>query len=410
MKLALLSIALLFGSFSFGANWTQMTDFGGVARHRTTMLTLGNKIYAGLGHFNGAGPNILFDDWWEYDPATNAWSQKADYAGGICYHAAGFAIDDIGYVGTGRISPSGSTLVKDFFKYDPTNNTWTQLTDFLGSGRRGAVGFAIEGFGYIGTGSFNDDMYRYDPANDTWTQVANVPGGGRMSAIGFELNGEGYIGTGYRTDIGWSSTDFHKYDPATDSWTQIADVGIDPIEGPLPRMESTGFGLYGKGYVITGVTISSGDNYKDFWEYSPTTDSWTRLEDFPGTARRYMSATILNGFAYVGLGTNGTNFKDFWRYDLALSVIENHLDQISVKTYPNPATDHLLIEIENFPEVTPDGLTVKVHNLVGQEILTKKIGLKENRIKTEHWDTGQYTYAISYNDTPIKTGKILVSR
>ena len=60
MKNFLLMTMLLIGSSAFGAIWTQMTDFGGVARHRTTMLTLGNKIYTGLGHYNGAGPNILF--------------------------------------------------------------------------------------------------------------------------------------------------------------------------------------------------------------------------------------------------------------------------------------------------------------------------------------------------------------
>ncbi len=410
MKTILLIAMLLIGSSSCGAIWTKMSDFGGIARHRTTMLTLGNKIYAGLGHFNGAGPNILFDDWWEFDPATNAWSQKADYLGGICYHAAGFAIDDIGYVGTGRISPSGSVLVKDFFKYDPATNSWEQLTDFPGSGRRGAVGFAIGEYGYVGTGSGSEDMYRYHPPTDTWTQVANVPGGARMSAIGFSLDGYGYVGTGYRYSQGWSSTDFHKYDPATDSWTQIADVAIDPIEGALPRMESTGFGLNGKGYVITGVTISSGDNYKDFWEYDPTTDAWIRLEDFPGTARRYMSATTLNGFAYVGLGTNGTNFKDFWRYDLALSVIEKNLDQISISSYPNPATEYINIYIDNFPDVSPENLTIQIHNLIGQKVFDEKMKLGENHIITDRWQTGSYIYTISYNDSPIKTGKILISK
>ncbi len=410
MKNILLISILLWCGHSFGAVWTQMTDFGGEARHRTTMLAIGNKIYAGLGHYNGAGPNILFDDWWEFDPATNAWSQKADYLGGICYHAAGFTIGDIGYVGTGRISPSGSVLVKDFFQYNAAQNTWQQLTDFPGSGRRGAIGFAIDGYGYIGTGSFTNDIYRYDPSNDSWTQVANVPGGGRMSAIGFELGGEGYVGTGYRTDVGWSSTDFHKYDPTTDSWVQIDDVGIDPINGPRPRMESTGFSLNGKGYVITGVTISSGDNYRDFWEYDPATDLWTELEEFPGTARRYMSATTLNGCAYMGLGTNGTNFKDFWRWDLALSIVEKDLENIDFKAYPNPATDYVTISIEDFPNVSLENLTIQVNSILGQKVHQGNLNLGENRIETANWQNGWYIYTISYNDSPIKSGKISVTK
>lgn len=410
MKNILFIVMMLIGSLSFGSSWTQMADFGGTARHRTTMLTIGNRIYAGLGHYNGAGPNILFDDWWEYDPATNAWSQKADYLGGICYHAAGFTIDDIGYVGTGRISPSGSVLVKDFFRYNPVNNTWQQLTDFPGTGRRGAVGFAIDGYGYIGTGSGAEDMYRYDPSTDSWTQIANVPGGARMSAIGFELDGYGYVGTGYRYSQGWSSTDFYKYDPTTDTWTQIADVGIDPVEGPLPRMESCGFGLNGKGYVITGVTISSGDNYKDFWEYEPASNQWTRLEDFPGTARRYLSATIMNGYAYVGLGTNGTNFKDFWRYDQALSVIENNLDQISVSAYPNPASEFVHVSVDKFPNVSEDRLSIKILSIVGKHIEEKPLKIGVNSFQTTNWESGWYIYSICYDNNPIYTGKITVQK
>lgn len=253
-------------------------------------------------------------------------------------------------------------------------------------------------------------MYRYHPPTDTWTQVASVPGGARMSAIGFSLEGNGYVGTGYRYNQGWSSTDFYKYDPSTDSWTQIADVGIDPINGPMPRMESTGFGLNGKGYVVTGVTISSGDNYKDFWEYDPATDVWTCQEDFPGTARRYMSATVLNGYAFVGLGTNGTNFKDFWRFDQALSVIEKNLDQISVNTYPNPATEFINISIDDFPSVSPEKLSMQFHNLLGQKVHEDEINLGENRIETNNWLNGSYIYTILYNDSPIKTGKILVTK
>jgi N-acetylneuraminic acid mutarotase len=173
-------------------------------------------------------------------------------------------------------------------------------------------------------------------------------------------------------------------------------------------MESTGFALNGKGYVITGVTISSGDNYKDFWQYDPALDQWVELEEFPGTARRYMSATTLNGFAYVGLGTNGTNFKDFWRYDLALSVVENNIDQIEINTFPNPATEYVTVSIENFPNVSQENLSLTVHDLAGQTVYNDKVQMGENKIETQEWNSGGYIYTISYNNSPIKTGKITV--
>jgi len=53
MKLLLASLLFICTNNSFAAGWIQQADFGGTARHRTTMLSLGNKIYAGLGHYNG---------------------------------------------------------------------------------------------------------------------------------------------------------------------------------------------------------------------------------------------------------------------------------------------------------------------------------------------------------------------
>ena len=47
--------------------WIQRSDFGSVGRHRATGIAIGTKGYMGLGHYNGAGPNIVFSDWWEFD-------------------------------------------------------------------------------------------------------------------------------------------------------------------------------------------------------------------------------------------------------------------------------------------------------------------------------------------------------
>ena len=63
--------------------------------------------------------------------------------------AVGFSIGSKGYIGTG-LPISG--FVKDFWEYDPATNTWTQKADFGGTARHSAVGFSIGSKGYIGTG------------------------------------------------------------------------------------------------------------------------------------------------------------------------------------------------------------------------------------------------------------------
>lgn len=382
---------------TFSSDWDQKANFGGIARHRTTMLAIGNKIYAGLGHYNGAGPNILFEDWWEYDPATNAWTQKANYMGGLMYHAAGFTIDNIGYVGTGR--NQANDVVKTFYAYNPVMNNWEQKTNFPGAGRRGGVGFAIDGYGYLGTGSNFSDFYKYNPTSDSWTQVSSMPTQGRISAVGFELNGYGYVGTGSSSG---AQNDFWQYNPTTDQWTQKANVG------PIPRQEASGFGVMGKGYILTGDNFSSGDNYGDMWEYNPIDDTWTQLEDFPGTARRYLSCITLGNVAYAGLGTNGTNFKDFWVYDPVASLVENRLKNTELIAYPNPAVDFTTIKIQGLVLGDLSDLTIRVYDELGQFINVTPVTSDETTLDLSFLDPGIYTYQLYHKEKVIKAAKIIV--
>ena len=402
MRLAVLFLFFFINLNCFAGGWIQKADFGGAARHRTTMLAIGNKIYTGLGHYNGAGPNILFDDWWEYDPSTNAWTQKADYLGGNCYHATGFTMNNIAYVGTGRTSASGSTLVKNFYKYDPVTNVWTEITSFLGVGRRGSVSFVIGDYAYVGTGESNGGVlgsfYQFDPLNESWTQIASLPFG-RTSAVGFSIGDFGYVGTGDLNS--GSSNDFWQYDPILDTWTQKANVG------PQPRREAMGFALNGRGYLGTGGAVSSGTSFSDMWEYTPATDSWIQIEDFSGTARRYFAATTLNGFAYASLGTNGTNFKDLWLFDQTLSQIERSLEKIDLIAYPNPSSDHVDFNVNWPTSIDLEKIQLQIVNSLG-EIVFSSPWSELNTVETESWNAGQYIYSIIYDNDVVKSENIII--
>ena len=59
--------------------WVQKADFGGPGRHRATGISIANKGYMGLGHVNGTGIDINYKDWWQFDPASNSWTQKANF-------------------------------------------------------------------------------------------------------------------------------------------------------------------------------------------------------------------------------------------------------------------------------------------------------------------------------------------
>ena len=169
--------------------WTQRASVPASGRHRAVAITIGNRGYAGLGHIN-AVTDILYDDWWEYDPGTNTWTQKANFPPGPRMHAAAFAIGNYGYVGTGR--DNSFTEKNDLYKYDPSTNSWTLLAPMPTVARRGAVAFAVNGKGYIGTGDYSTDFWEYDPVANSWIQLVDFSGSARRYMSCFALGSRGY--------------------------------------------------------------------------------------------------------------------------------------------------------------------------------------------------------------------------
>lgn len=53
---------------------------------------------------------------------------------------------------------------------------------------------------------------------------------------------------------------------------------------------------------------------RDFWEYNPVTDTWTRIVDFPGTARCVARAYVVGSAAYIVAGYGGNYEKDMCRF------------------------------------------------------------------------------------------------
>jgi N-acetylneuraminic acid mutarotase len=240
--------------------WTQKADFGGTARNGAVGFSIGTQGYIGTG-FDGSERK----DFWAYDPSSNTWTRKADFGGTARHGAVGFSIGVRGYIGTGSSgAPGNFPTLKDFWEYDPSSNTWTQRADFGGTARLGGIGFSVGNKGYIGTGldstSTRRDIWEYDPSSNTWTQKANFGGAARWSSVGFSIGTRGYIGTGSSP----ISRDFWEYDPSSNTWTQEADFG------GTARYGAVGFSIGTTGYVGTGSEApGAGSLVRDFWQYEP---------------------------------------------------------------------------------------------------------------------------------------------
>jgi N-acetylneuraminic acid mutarotase len=397
MRLRLIGVIFCLGiaELSYSNVWEQKANFGGTGRHRGTAFSVHNKGYIGLGHINSVTETV-YEDIWEYDPASDTWTQKADFGGGPRYHPTTFSIGGKAYCGTGRSLTTSA--YDDFWEFDPTMNTWTQITSFPGEPRSGAVAFVVDSIAYVGSGTVaftgSNNFYAYNSVSDSWSAISSFPGVARNTGVAITINDKGYFGTGSGTY--GSGNDFWEYKPAQDQWIQRANVGN------ILRQGATGFSINGKGYILTGNNFGIGENFRDVWEYEPSNNSWREVASFPGAKRRFMVSFVINDIAYCGIGTNGLNFNDFWSYSGTVGLYSEHQDELEI-AYPNPTNSKINFNLT--PALTKAKLSL--YNLSGK--LVDEIDFKElQSIDCSNLPSGVYIYKVFNAEMHLGSGKVIV--
>ncbi|MEJ0032145.1 MAG: hypothetical protein WDO15_18000 [Bacteroidota bacterium] len=280
--------------------WTPRTTqsaSGMIARINGSGFSIGTKAYVGVGYVGS--PTASRKDFWEYDAATDVWTQKADFIGAARYNAVGFSANNRGYIGTG-VTAGGP--VKDFYQYDPTTNTWIARASLPPGAqvREQAFGFGIGNKGYIGGGyatGFGDfnDFYEFDQSGNSWTAKASFGGGKRLAAAAFSIDNKGFVAGGYSTTSTTYFKDLWDYDQGANVWTQRADM---PGSG---RSKLMGFALAGNGYVGLGSTAAGYEG--QLFQYMVSTNTWSRKPSYPGP----QSTNLAIG---VSIGNRAFVYKD----------------------------------------------------------------------------------------------------
>ncbi|MGV8096145.1 MAG: IPT/TIG domain-containing protein [Mangrovibacterium sp.] len=230
--------------------------------------------------------------------------------------AVAFAINDKGYVGTGWDINSSIYYIafNDLYEFDPLTGKLKQCASLPAGQRQEGIGFSIHGKGYVGLGNSGGgppiykDIWEYDPVANSWTEKANFPGPDRRNTTCVVVGDLAYVGFGsFENDL----KDLWEYNPVSDQWRRVADCPGNG--GPYVAfcIDKEAYFLCGNGnqpYILSN----------EFWKYNPEKNLWTRLSDFPGEVRRFPVSFALGGCGYLGmgahLGVNQKALKDFWRY------------------------------------------------------------------------------------------------
>ncbi|MBN1968730.1 MAG: IPT/TIG domain-containing protein [Candidatus Delongbacteria bacterium] len=94
------------------------------------------------------------------------------------------------------------------------------------------------------------------------------------------------------------------------------------------RYNAVAFSIGEYGYFGTGVTEDDFELLNDFWKYDPSSDQWVDINDLPGNPRAGASAFTIGNLGFVGLGSedfywdnpdnDANHFKDFYSYNPAI--------------------------------------------------------------------------------------------
>ena len=201
-----------------------------------TSFTIGDSIYVVGGVIGNAAfaPKNLTQHVWLYNTDANTWTRMQDFPGLAVYGTSSFVINGLGYIVNGWDSTETGAGPSNLWQYNPATDTWTNKAPFPGLPRYTCTSFSLNGKGYIGLGfkPLYNDMWEYDPTTNAWTQMANFPGVARQAPVWFTIGNYAYVGMGAVGDnMGgfYLQSDFYRFDPGTNTWTTLGVFPGNPI-------------------------------------------------------------------------------------------------------------------------------------------------------------------------------------
>ena len=388
-------IYFLFGfTFSiFAQGWTQLNNFPSTARDDGTSFTLNSITYCGSGLDATWNPT---SDFHALDMNSESWSTITGIPSSEArQYSNGFASSTHGYLFGGL---NGTGYLNDLWTYDPVGDTWSTLSSMPADGRSGASCFVIGDTAYIVGGQTAtiqsiSDVWAYSMSADSWTQKNPLPDSlWRATAISFQDKGYVLFGA---NNSGFYKNNFYEYAPTTDSWTSISNF-------PGVGRTYAGLAILNNKIICVAGRDSIGNSYNDMWEYSTTSDAWSLSVNLPAAQRRGgMFFSSSTGIYYTtGIDLNDTRLTETWKFDLFLEVDDLIKEDISI--YPNPAKDVLKIR----SSLTSGKFQYEISSVQGKKVKSGESAFEEP-IKIDQLELGNYLITIKTASNTI-TRKIMI--
>ena len=286
-----------------------------LARTNATSFVVNKKAYMLFGRNDG-----IYNDHWQFDPRTESWTQLTQFPGKARVGAVSAVSNDKAYTGLGYGGIHNTDIfidsmyLSDFWEYSADTDSWKRLADFPGIGRNKAASVVFQNEIYIfsgfNNGASNREVWKYSPQSNSWTRLNDFPDRHRYCAVACTDGVKVYTGTGFNT---LNNNEWWEYYPATDSWQKRRKM---PDTG---RCNAVAFVVNNRFFVALGRYydghLTGGHLKNDVFEYIPVTNQWRKHYDIPGPGRENSISFVVDNTAYIGFGEDNTTiYGDLWSF------------------------------------------------------------------------------------------------
>ncbi len=237
------------------------------------------KIYQTGGWTRAGSDWVAIASTYVYDPELNSWETKKACSKNIA-SVISCVLDGKFYVfgGLKDYPENDISGQRDVFAYDPAEDTWDGIPDMLYARAFGAQACIYNGQIYLFGGlafisdnasvstSIVSKAEKYDPGENTWTELEDlkVPVTGALSMV---YNDRIYLFGGdsaYTQESGVCTNIIQEYDPATDQWRFMESM-------PFNRSSMHGGKVENFTYIFGGYPVNSREDVSfvdEVWRFN----------------------------------------------------------------------------------------------------------------------------------------------
>lgn len=338
-------------------------------------FSIGNKFYIGGGEKlnNDTAPGFyVFDtqnkEWTDISNSSFSFARKGMF---------GFAMNGKGYAGGGYTTscpifgPCNYNSYSSFYEFDPATNNWTQKASLPFAVEYGCS-FIINNKGYVTGGKrydavsdqfiYNTGLFQYDANSNLWQIMSSLPVN-KVKATAFSIGLSGYIGLG-EDENGTETISFYRYDVGSNSWALESSFPGNARKGAISFSQGT------HGYTALGdvddkkiYKFTPGGSYGS-WETIITNNNPFSDNDFKFVEQREGAASaLIDSIFYISVGKNADDIrKDLWQSNpfSSTKIKENKTTNPSDVVFSN--TGHWLNKYTSYETVPLVGEKKNVSN------------------------------------------------